>query len=41
MDPVKRMRVITSLLVGLAGTAYADVITDWNEKTVAAGGTRV
>jgi hypothetical protein len=37
MDLVKRMRVITSLLVVLAGTAHADVITDWNEKTVAAG----
>jgi hypothetical protein len=37
MDSVKRTCVITSLLVALAGTAYADVITDWNEKTVAAG----
>jgi len=37
MGSVKRMRVIASLLVALAGTAYADVITDWNEKAVAAG----
>jgi PAP2 superfamily len=37
MDSVKRMSLIASLLVVLAGTAHADVITDWNEKAVAAG----
>jgi PAP2 superfamily len=37
MDSVKRMSVIASLLMALAGTAHADVITDWNEKAVAAG----
>lgn len=37
MESVKRMSVIASLLVVLAGTAHADIITDWNEKAVAAG----
>ena len=36
MELVKRMSWIASLLVVLAGTAHADVITDWNEKAAAA-----
>ena len=31
------IRVMGILLVGLAGTASADVVTDWNETAVAAG----
>jgi PAP2 superfamily len=34
---VTRMSLIAFLLVGLAVTANADVITDWNDKVVAAG----
>jgi hypothetical protein len=31
------MNFIVSVLVGLSVTAHADVITDWNDKVVAAG----
>jgi hypothetical protein len=37
MGSVTRMSLIASLLVGLTVMAYADVITDWNDKVVAAG----
>jgi hypothetical protein len=37
MGPATRIIVIVSLLVGLAGPAPADVITDWNDTAVAAG----
>jgi PAP2 superfamily len=37
MNPVTRMNLIVSLLVGLSVTANADVITDWNDKVVTAG----
>jgi hypothetical protein len=37
MDSVKRMSFIASVLVGLSVTVHADVITDWNDKVVAAG----
>src|SRR5499426_2807674 len=37
MGSITRMTCIVSLLIGLAVTAYADVITDWNDKVVAAG----
>ncbi|MGB4780659.1 vanadium-dependent haloperoxidase [Candidatus Methylomirabilis sp.] len=37
MESVKRMSVIASLLVVLAGIAHADVISDWHKKTVLAG----
>lgn len=37
MGVVTRMNFIVSVLVGLSVTAHADVITDWNDKVVAAG----
>jgi hypothetical protein len=37
MKPATRITVILCLLVGLAGPAPADVITDWNDTAVAAG----
>lgn len=37
MRVVTCMNLLASLLVGLAVTAHADVITDWNDKVVAAG----
>jgi hypothetical protein len=37
MSSVTSKAVIASLLTGLAGVATADVVTDWNEKAVAAG----
>lgn len=37
MGSVTRISLITSLRVGLSVTAHADVITDWNDKVVAAG----
>src|SRR5712691_6912359 len=37
MGVVTRMHFIVSVLVGLSVTAHADVITDWNDKVVAAG----
>lgn len=37
MGAVRRMSLTASLLVGLSVAAYADVITDWNDKVVAAG----
>src|SRR4029453_16674218 len=37
MGAVIRMSFIASLLAGLSVTASADVITDWNDKVVAAG----
>ena len=37
MESVTRMSLTGSLLVVLAGAVQADVITDWNEKAVAAG----
>src|SRR5499426_3175079 len=37
MGSITRMTCIVSLLIGLSVTAHADVITDWNDKAVAAG----
>ena len=37
MNTATRTILITSLLMGLSGLATADVVTDWNEKAVAAG----
>ncbi len=37
MESIKRISTIASLLVVLAGIAHADVISDWNRKTVSAG----
>jgi hypothetical protein len=37
MRAAKRMYLIASFLVALSQTAHADVITDWNDKVVAAG----
>ena len=37
MRPAASKILITSLLIGLSGLATADVVTDWNEKAVAAG----
>ena len=37
MGFVTRMSFIVSVLVGLSVTVHADVITDWNDKVVAAG----
>ena len=37
MGSIIRMSFITALLIGLVVTAHADVITDWNDKVVAAG----
>jgi hypothetical protein len=37
MKPKANLSWVGVLLVGLAGTASADVITDWNERIVAAG----
>src|SRR6266850_2807384 len=37
MGALTRMCLTASLLVGLSVAAYADVITDWNDKVVAAG----
>ncbi len=37
MAAVTRMSVIASLFVALSVTAHADVITDWNDKVMAAG----
>lgn len=37
MDSVTRMSFIASVLIGWSITAHADVITDWNDKVVAAG----
>ena len=37
MRAAKRMNLVASFLVGLSVTAHADVITDWNDKVVAAG----
>jgi hypothetical protein len=37
MSSATRMGLIASLLLGLSVTANADVITDWNDKVVAAG----
>ena len=37
MRSITRMSFIVALLIGLSVTAHADVITDWNDKVVAAG----
>ena len=37
MGSIIRMSFITALLIELVVTAHADVITDWNDKVVAAG----
>lgn len=37
MKPATRIFASTSLFLALSGMAMADVITDWNEKAVAAG----
>src|SRR5262245_65693850 len=37
MDSITRMSFIVALLIGLSVMAHADVITDWNDKAVAAG----
>jgi hypothetical protein len=37
MGSIIRMSFITALLIGLVVTTHADVITDWNDKVVAAG----
>jgi hypothetical protein len=37
MGSITRMSCLVSLLIGFAVTAHADVITDWNDKVVAAG----
>ena len=37
MGSITRISFIVSLLIGLSVTAHADVITDWNDKVVAAG----